>query len=368
MNTISKKILQLYSIILLINPINLLFAQEVKDSDSNQIRPIRDNVGFCWQSSEMNSLMKYLKSHSGNSKMFPSGNLVAAISPHDDYLYAGGVYYPLYKLIKAKEIVIFGVTHGTVRKAMNDPKNILILDDYKYWHGPYGNVEVSPLREIIKSKLTKDDFIISDSAQNIEHSIEALVPFLQCYNRAVKITPIMVTQMLYDRMDQVSDKLASIISGYIKQSKLKPGKDIFFLISSDANHYGQDFNNIPYGEDEAAHAKGTDNDKRIAKAAFTGSLNTNKIQDLTKELWGKPTDNPTSPVWCGKYSIPFGLLTISKVINDVTGKKLDGVIYKYSDSWSEEVIPIKQTNLGLTAPFSLKHWVGWLSAGFYISN
>jgi AmmeMemoRadiSam system protein B len=368
MNTISKKILQLFSIFVLINPINCLIAQNFKNSGSNQIRPIRDNVGFCWQSSEMNFLMKYLKSHSGNSEMFPSKNLAAAISPHDDYLYAGGVYYPLYKLIKAKEIVIFGVTHGTVRKAMNDPKNILILDDYTFWHGPYGNVEISPLREILKAKLAKDDFMVSDSAQNIEHSIEALVPFLQYYNRKVKITPIMITQMPFERMDQVSDKLAAIISEYIKQNKLKAGKDIFFLISSDANHYGQDFNNIPYGEDEAAHSDGTDNDKRIAKAAFTGSLNANKIQNLTKELWAKPIDNPPSPVWCGKYSIPFGLLTISKVINNVTGEKLNGVIYKYSDSWSEGVIPIKHTNLGLTAPFSLKHWVGWLSAGFYMSN
>ena len=352
----------------MIIPFNCLIAQNVKNSGSNQIRPIRDNVGFCWQSSEMNSLMKYLKSHSDNSKMFTLKNLVAAISPHDDYLYAGGVYYPLYKFIKAKEILIFGVTHGTVRKAMNDPKNILIFDDYTFWHGPYGNVEISSLREILKVNLNKEDFTVSDSAENIEHSIEALVPFLQYNNRNVKITPIMVTQMPFERMDQVSDKLAAIISGYMKQNKLKPGKDIFFLISSDANHYGQDFNNIPYGEDETAHAKGTVNDKRIAKEAFTGRLNANKIQNLAKELWGKPTDNPPSPVWCGKYSVPFGLLTISKVINDVTGKKLDGIIYKYSDSWSEGVIPIKQTNLGLTAPFSLKHWVGWLSAGFYMSN
>ncbi len=102
-------------------------------------RPIRDNVGFCWQPDEMNTLMKYLSSHAGKTADFPSANLVAAISPHDDYLYAGSVYYPLYKLIKTKEVVIFGVTHGTVRKAMNDPKNVLIFDDYKHWHGPYGN-------------------------------------------------------------------------------------------------------------------------------------------------------------------------------------------------------------------------------------
>ncbi|MGD1006211.1 MAG: AmmeMemoRadiSam system protein B [Ignavibacteriaceae bacterium] len=347
-------ILQLYNIT------SMLMAQG--------IRPIRDNTGFCWNSSEMDELMKYLEYNAYNEEEFRSKDLVAAISPHDDYLYAASVYYPLYKLIKVKEVVIFGVTHGTVRKVMNDPKNIIILDDYTYWHGPYGKVEISPLREIIKNNLNKNDFIISDSAQDIEHSIEALVPFLQYYNRNIKITPIMVTQMPFERMDQVSDELTKIISGYISQNKLKPGEDIFFLISSDANHYGKDFDNIPYGEDESAHSNGTKNDKRIAKNAFNGILTKNKIETLTKELWGRPMDKPPSPVWCGKFSIPFGLLTISKVIKSVSSKELNGNIYKYSDSWTEGVIPIKHTNLGLTAPFSLKHWVGWLSAGFYLSE
>ena len=66
---------------------------------AQSIRPIRDNVGFCWQQDEMNMLMKYLSSHADKTVNFLSANLVAAISPHDDYLYAGSVYYPLYKLI-----------------------------------------------------------------------------------------------------------------------------------------------------------------------------------------------------------------------------------------------------------------------------
>lgn len=365
MNILSK--LPHILLILFLTFIKCLNAQEIENRNEH-IRPIRDNVGFCWRPSEMNILMRYLSAHSAKTDAFPAKELVAAISPHDDYLYAARVYHPLYKLIKAKEVVVFGVTHGTVRKAMNDPKNILILDDYTYWHGPYAKIEISPLREVIKANLDKDDYVVSDSAQNIEHSIEALVPFLQYYNRNIKITPIMVTQMPFERMGQVSDELAKIISRYMQDNKLKPGKDIFFLISSDANHYGQDFNNIPYGEDESAHLIGTDNDKRIANDAFTGILSSNKIENLTKELWGKPSDNPPSPVWCGKYSIPFGLLTISKIINYVTGKKLNGIVYRYSDTWTEGVISIKRTNLGLTAPFSLKHWVGWLSAGFYINN
>ncbi len=333
---------------------------------AQEVRPIRDNVGFCWTPSEMNMLMKYLSSHSSKADNFSAKNLVAAISPHDDYLYAGSVYYPLYKLIKTKEVVIFGVTHGTVRQAMNDPKNVLIFEDYKYWHGPYSNVGISPLREIIKSKLNKNDFMVSDKAQDIEHSIEALVPFLQYYNRDIKITPIMITQMSFDREEKVSEELAGVISDYIRQNNLKLGRDIFFLISTDADHYGRDFDNIPYGEDMKAHKEATGNDKRIAMETFNGTLTKNKIKNLTTELWGTPKDSPPSPVWCGKFSVPFGLMTTNKIIEKVSGKKLSGKLFKYSDTWTEGVIPILHTNLGTTAPFSLKHWCGWLSAGFYL--
>ena len=333
-------------------------------SMAQNIRPIRDNVGFCWTPSEMDTLISYLNSIDKNDN-FSSNNLVAGISPHDDYLYAGKIYLPLYKLIHSKEIVIFGVTHGTVRKAMNNPKDVLIFDDYNEWHGPYSKVEISPLREIIKNKLNKNEFIVSDKAQKIEHSIEALVPFLQYYNRNIKITPVMITEMQFERMEKISNDLSEIITDYINERKLELGKDIFFLISTDANHYGEDFNNKPYGDDMNAHFIATKNDRRIANAAFNGELTKIKIKNLTNELWTSEKNRP-APVWCGKYSVPFGLLTINKIVSLTSNKKLNGEIFRYSDTWTEGVIPIKHTNLGTTAPFSLKHWCGFLSAGFYL--
>ncbi|MCW8809772.1 MAG: MEMO1 family protein, partial [Ignavibacteriaceae bacterium] len=101
---------------------------------SQEVRPVRDDVGYCWQSDRFDLFVRWLDENCPDEK-FKSENLIAGISPHDDYLYAGKVYYPLYKLINAKEVVIFGVTHGTVRKEINDPKNILILDEFEKWKG-----------------------------------------------------------------------------------------------------------------------------------------------------------------------------------------------------------------------------------------
>lgn len=350
-----------FLIILILVFVNIFISNAM----AQKIRPICDDVGFSWHPEEMDLFMSYLNKHNQYEKSYLSTNLVAAISPHDDYLYAGNVYYPLYKLIKTKEVVIFGVTHGTVREAMNDPKDVLILEDYKYWKGPYSDVKISRLRDKISKELNPSYYMISDKAQNIEHSIEALIPFLQYYNRDIKITPIMVTQMPYERMEEISSKLASIISNYIKENKLKLGKDIFFLFSTDANHYGKDFNNVPFGDDKNAHKEATDLDKGIADKTFNGTLTDNKLKFLTNELWDTK-DKKAKTLWCGRYPVPFGLMTTSKITKSILDKNLKGEVFKYSDTYTEGVIPIKGTYLGLTAPFSLKHWVGFLSAGFYL--
>ncbi len=331
---------------------------------SQSIRPIRDDVGFCWNSDEMNSFINYLSSEVKFEK--PKGKLIGGISVHDDYLYAGKIYFPLFSQIKAKEVVIFGVTHGTVRKEMNDPKNVLILDEHEQWIGPYGNVEISPLRELIKNKLNEDYTMISNKAHQIEHSIEALIPFLQYYNRNIKITPIMITQMPFERMMEISDKLTRIILDYIKEKNLEIGKDIFFLISNDANHYGEDFNNSPYGLDAAAHKAATDNDRRIISENLSGEITVNRIINLTKELWPDPEGKKNVPIWCGRYPVVFGLLTIKRIIEEINGNSIMGELFAYSDTFTEKVLPFKNSSMGLTAPFSYRHWCGWFTLGFYV--
>ncbi|MBI5475151.1 MAG: AmmeMemoRadiSam system protein B [Ignavibacteriales bacterium] len=332
---------------LLFNSLNFLFSQSV--------RPIRDDVGYCWCENHLSKLMNYLKMTESQPVL---DNMIAGISPHDDYLYAARVYYPLFRSLKGKEVVIFGLTHGTVRREIGDPQNILLLEEFNRWTGPLREVNISPLREYIKQHLDTSMFKVNNKAHLLEHSIEGLIPFLQYFNLDVKITPIMVTAMPYERMEAVSENLSAIILEYIREQKLEIGKDIIFLMSSDANHYGTDFNNIPFGEDSTAHAKATLQDQRIANDYLSGTVESVKIQKLANEL--------KSVVWCGKFSIPFGLLTTEKIIKAVSGKELTGKILRYSDTFTEGVLPLKGTQMGTTAPFSLKHWCGFLSAVFYI--
>jgi predicted class III extradiol MEMO1 family dioxygenase len=200
----------------------------------------------------------------------------------------------------------------------------------------------------------------------LEHSIEAMVPFLQYFNRDVQITPIMVTGMSFETMGKISQVLAGVIASYVTENHLQTGKDIFFLISADANHYGRDFDNIPYGEDEQAHRRGTERDRNIADSFLSGAITPDKIKGLTGELWGKTYKDYKDTYWCGKYSIPFGMLTVLQLVEKLEpGKSLRGNVLLYTDTYSQGVLPLKKPGFGITAPFSLKHWVGFFSAGFY---
>ncbi len=321
---------------------------------AQEIRPIRDNAGYCWNIDQMKRLVDYLSVCESNVP--PENPLVAAVSPHDDYLYAAPVYYPLFRSMRAKEVLIFGVTHASVRKEIGDPRGILLLESFQSWSGCGRPVEISPLREFIRSKLDTQYFAVNNKAHRLEHSIEAMVPWLQYFNPQVKITPIMITAMDFDRMDEISDRLSSILSAYIESNRLVIGRDIFFLCSSDANHYGKDFDNIPFGEDSLAHAKAIDRDRHIADSLVVGKVEPEKLRKFIEAM--------KSVVWCGKYSIPFGLLTAEKTVQKVLGENLSGAVLRYSDSYSGGILPLKNTGMGTTAPSSLKHWVGYLSAGF----
>ncbi|MDD8030819.1 MAG: AmmeMemoRadiSam system protein B [Acidobacteriota bacterium] len=343
---------------------SLLAQIEPSHPALEQVRPIRDDVGFCWNPESMKILVDYLASQ--EKETFDSQGLVAGISPHDDYLYAGRLYYSLFSIIQAKEVVIFGVTHGAVRDRIKGLDSLIILDDYLQWTGVLKPVDISPLREYLKARLNPEYYLVNRWAHRLEHSIEALIPFLQYFNPEIKITPIMVAPMPLDKMKKISDDLAEAIVSYMKENGLKAGQDIFFLISADGNHYGEDFNNLAFGEGEEAWEKALAFDRNIIDSYLTGEVTEKKVTGLTKELWGKTYLDYNNSYWCGKYSIPFGLLTIDKVITRATGKKIKGRLFKFSDTYSEGVLPLTKIGLGITAPFSLRHWVSFCSLGYYI--
>ncbi|MGA9119941.1 MAG: AmmeMemoRadiSam system protein B [Bacteroidota bacterium] len=307
--------------------------------------------------------MGYLAAHQEPAPR-PDGTIIGGISPHDDFLYAGRVYYPLFAMMKAPEVIVIGLTHGTVRKEVGDLRGVLLFDDFDQWAGPYGPVSISPLRSYVSAHLDTAFWRTNRKAQMVEHSIEAIVPFLQYYQRDVKIFPIMVTAMSLDRMKSVAEALSSIVAGYVKERHLVLGKDLAVIISTDANHYGADFGNTPFGEDSIAHARGTALDREIITDALTGTVDTDHVARFVGYTWGAHPTDPGRSLWCGKFSVPFGLLFVADLVKSTSDARVTTVPLAYSDTWTEKVLPLRGTHMGTTAPFSLRHWVGWCSVAF----
>ncbi len=330
------------------------------------VRPIRDSIGFCWDADEMRRFVEFLAAR--ETSVPDTARIVAAISVHDDYLYAGRVYFPLYRSLHAREAVIFGVTHGSVQKEMGPLADVIILDEYDRWRGPFQPVEISPLRNLIRSRIPSRYLMVSNRAHALEHSIEALIPFLQYFNRDIKITPIMVTKMSWETMEDLAHHLTKIIAEYLASSNLVPGKDIVFLMSNDADHYGVDFNNAPYGLDARAHRSATANDLRIIDAHINGVATPDRIHDLALEIWPDSARPGPAPVWCGRYPVTLGLLTVAGVVAQNHLGELQGTLVRYSDTVTEKVLPMPNTSMGLTAVFSYRHWCGWFTERFTLSG
>ncbi len=338
----------------------VFFALFLSLAFGGSIRHFYDNVGFCTRAPQIEAIVKVATSLEKKSLAKESGTgYIAVISPHDDHILAGRVYvHAIPKIAGAKTIVIFAVTHHKARVALKDPKNVLIFDDYDAWEAPYSPIKVDTgLRTFLENSLGKGDFIVSRKAQAIEHSAEAMIPFIQHYNRNAKILAIMVTEMNFWRMKELSQKLAKAFISYMKEKHLTPGKDIAFIISTDTTHYGPDFNYSPFGLDEIAHKKATAQDRELGRNFLSGQITEEKIRLFADRVWGEKI------TWCGRFSVPFGILTVHNLAR-LNGKKLIGTPLRYGDSYSLGVLPVFRMGIGLTAPFSLKHWVGYWAIGY----
>ena len=76
--------------------------------------------------------------------------------------------------------------------------------------------------------------------------------------------------------------------------------------------------------------------------------------------------------WCGRFSIPLGLVALSRLGRDL-GLPLDARPLAYATSVGAPELPVRGDGLGETAPANLYHFVGYPSlavvqAGARIEN
>ena len=328
-----------------------------------------DTVGFAhlgWQvDSVVDRIGRTFPKEMATAKVDPNRPWRVAICPHDDYTYAGWLYPALLRNLKAKTVIIFGVAHKARQLNISDR---IVFDTYQAWHGPYKNIKVSSFREELLDALPKNLCLVSDTLQKVEHSVESMLPFLQYFNQDVEIVSILVPAMETATMAAIAEPLARAIAKTMKELRLEWGKDVALLITTDAVHYGDEEwggkNMAPFGADSAGYAKALTKEYMILDSCLTGNLTTERIKKFAATTV-KPDDyREYQWTWCGRYSVPFGLMVTMDLLKNLDSKPLSGKLIGYSTSIDHPSLKVDDLRLGRTAIATIRHWVGYASVGY----
>ncbi|MBN1928385.1 MAG: AmmeMemoRadiSam system protein B [Chlorobiaceae bacterium] len=332
-------------------------------------RALADTVGFAHRAWQMDSVMARISSLNRDDLARteqPAGTAWrAAICPHDDYTYAGWLYPAVLRNIKAKTVVIFGVSHKAWRHKL---ENRLVFDSFSAWRGPYGKVTVSPLRDELINRLPTGMVIVHDQMQSEEYSVEALIPFLQYQNRDVEIISILVPSMDFERMQTISRHLAKALFAVMNQKNLRWGEDVAILISSDAVHYGDEewggYNFAYYGTGAQANELAEAHDREIISTCFESKLTEKKVARFYAYTTNDDNFKEYRWSWCGNYAISVGLLTALDFQKLEKSAPLTGVPIAYATSITQPHLKVDDLGMGETAIATPRHWVGYPAVGF----
>jgi AmmeMemoRadiSam system protein B len=329
-----------------------------------------DTVGFAqyaWQVDSMLARIVRLQHDrlaAVSEPLAGTAPLRVAISPHDDYSYVGYLYPALLQHVNSDVVILFGVGHKAKQFGLEDK---IVFGSYRKWKSPRGAVNVSGLQETLMKKLPEDTFIVHDSLQTVEHSLEALIPFLEHYNPDVEIIPVIVPYMSYERMELISGALAKAISETMNDARLAWGNGWSVVISTDAVHYGNEdwggSNYDRFGVDSAGYSLAVKYEEEIMNTMLAGELTPEKIRAFSSCTVREDDYRQYKWTWCGRYAVPVGLLTAYR-ISEMEQKPLTGIPVGYSTSIAGSPIPVSDLGMGLTAPAKLTHWVGYAAVGY----
>ncbi|MBE0651205.1 MAG: AmmeMemoRadiSam system protein B [Bacteroidales bacterium] len=335
----------------------------------NERTQLVDTVGFAQYPWQMDSLMNRIEKYQWNLldesviKLNPEA-AKAVVCPHDDYTYVGYLYPATLSQIKAKTVIIFGVAHKAAKLQL---ENQIIFDSYSSWKGPFGKVKVSDLREKIMAGLPKDDYMVNDSMQSIEHSVEAEIPWLQYFDHNVEIVSILVPAMPFDRMEQIAKDLSKAIKEATASENMTWGKDYAFVISTDAVHYGdQGWGGSNYafmGTSDSSYVNVKAREHELMQL-ISGNVSSDSIHKFCEMTVQADNFRNYKWTWCGRYSVPLGVLTANDLNESLFGKPILGQPVGYSTSIERDPIPVSDLRMGVTAPANKHHWVGYAAVKY----
>jgi len=294
----------------------------------------------------------------------PAAGVAAVICPHDDFSFAGRVYRRVLPLVTAKTVIVVGVFH---RYAKFNEHDRLVFDDYRTWTAPDGPVPVSSLRETLLRRLPPADWTRDRTAHDAEHSLEPLVCWLRHVRPDLEIVPILVPGARFERLRELGAHLGDAIAAELASRGWKLGRDVAIAISADGIHYGPDFRQVVFGDGgPAAYEQAVARDHALLTGPLAGPLTTAKIRSLYETFVDPEHPDTYRWTWCGRFSVPLGLLTLERLAGRLGGAKGSPVAYSTSIAGPE--LGLREIGMAPTAPSNLFHFVGYPGVAFTVGS
>jgi hypothetical protein len=177
--------------------------------------------------------------------------------------------------------------------------------------------------------------------------------------------PIIVPAMDVERMEQLSARLGDALAAALRRHGWTLGRDVALVISSDAVHYGPDFKYVPYGEGGIeAYAKAVAADEALLTGPLAGPVIVDGVRALSARFVDPLQPDTYRLTWCGRFSVPLGLLTLTRTMQASAGRAPVGVPLAYATSVGAPELAVRESGLGETAPANLYHFVGYPAAAY----
>jgi len=335
-------------------------SQESSPFGEIKVRQLVDTVGFAHYSWQMDSIMARIIRSGWKASVSEPWKL--AICPHDDYTYTGSLYPEVLQNVKAPNVILIGVAH---RAALLEIEDSLVFGTHSHWKGPWGDVRVSDARDELFGILKGKFAIISDTLQNVEHSVESLIPFLQYFNRSVSIIPVLVPAMTPERMNECGKALADAISKVADRRGWEWGKDFSIVVTTDAVHYGNEdwggTDRAYFGCDSSGNIRARAYEAEIIDKCLTGSVVPDRIKLFSGYTLNAGNYREYKWTWCGRYSVPTALYTAFYLNYE---KPVTGEFLAYTTSITTKHIMVDDLRMGRTAIATACHWVGYAAIGY----
>lgn len=294
----------------------------------------------------------------------PASGVAAVICPHDEFAYAGRVYRRVIPLVTARTVILIGVFHRYYRF---DERDRWVFDSYRAWSASDGPVPVSALREALMRRLPRADWTQDSVAHDAEHSLEPLVVWLRHAHPEVEIVPILVPGAPFDRQRELADHLGAALAAELEARHWRMGRDVAIAISADAIHYGPDFRQTAFGAGgPEAYRAAVEKDHSLMAGPLNGPLTVDKIRTLYETFVDPEHPDIYRWTWCGRFSVPLGLLLLERVARAGGGAVGHPVAYGTSVGWPE--LNLRDLGIAPEAPCNLYHFVGYPGVAFTLAD